>query len=682
MNIAIQKLTLSNFKCFRSKEIVFEPCVTTIRGRNGVGKTTIADAILWCLFGKNSQGQSDFDLKTHDDDGKPIPNLEHSVEMVLMITDGTSFTGPGSANLVIKPVTLKRTLKETWIKKRASNEQVFKNNTTEYLVNGDSFTAADYKKYIAQLIDEDIFRAITNPTYFPSLKWQVQREFLTKMIGDIEPEVIANTDELVDLVHQLDNSNDDIISYRKHLSYQIKQIKEKLDKIPVRLEEQNKALPESLDWSAIEQQCADALRQQKEIDEKIIAIRSGNGGDVLRNEIRTSLKSLQGNIDKIEETERKAYNLRRQEHDNMIAEAGRKFNQLVTNQRDLETSIPSFDRMLERCKETLAQCEKDAQTIREEWANNLSRTLHFGENESVCPTCGQYLPDEIVAEKRKKAEEDLNSDKARIKTELTERANKVKKLRADAEEEIKSIEQKKADAEKTLNEIKEDINKAFSEKANLEKTPVLSFEQALSNDESYQALLQDMDELKKKLDSVGIDDNSSQQLTELEAKKGQYEAEIGNYQHQLATRDMRLKILALIDGINEEQKDLVRQLSELEKKEDVARSYQDRQNTILEERINQHFSLVKWKLFRTVNNGGDPFDEPFCECYVNGVAYHDGLNQAARLNAGLDIINTLCKHYNVSAPIVLDNSESTINILDTIGQQVRLQVADTDFQLV
>jgi hypothetical protein len=87
-------------------------------------------------------------------------------------------------------------------------------------------------------------------------------------------------------------------------------------------------------------------------------------------------------------------------------------------------------------------------------------------------------------------------------------------------------------------------------------------------------------------------------------------------------------------------------------------------------------------MFRTVNNGGDPFDEPYCECYVNGVAYHDGLNQAARLNAGLDIINALSAHYNVSAPIVLDNSESTINIISTIGQQIRLQVADTDFQLV
>ena len=75
MKIIIKSLTLTNFKCFRSKEITFNDDVTTIKGRNGVGKTTIADAILWCLFGKNSQGQADFDLKTHDENGKPIPNL-------------------------------------------------------------------------------------------------------------------------------------------------------------------------------------------------------------------------------------------------------------------------------------------------------------------------------------------------------------------------------------------------------------------------------------------------------------------------------------------------------------------------------------------------------------------------------------------------------------------------------
>ena len=668
MKISISKIELTNFKCFRNKDITFDSDITTIRGRNGVGKTTIADAILWCLFGKNSQGQSDFDLKTHDESGKPIPNLDHSVELILSCDE--------------REITLKRTLKETWIKKRGSDEQVFKNNTTEYLVNGDSFTAADYKKFIANLIDESIFRAITNPNYFPSLKWQDQRQFLTAMVGEIEPEIIADTDELVDLVHQLDNSNDDIVSYRKHLSYQIKQVKDKLDKIPVRLEEQNKALPEKLDWESIDSQRIATESQLSDVNEKIIAIKSGNGGDVLRDEIRKEIYAVRVDMEKIENEQRKSLRAKQDEHDKAVNEARSKFSQLVSNQRDFETVIPSFDRMLERCNETLANCEKEAQAIRSEWAANLERKLVWDENECVCPTCGQYLPEEIISEKRHKAEENLNTDKARIKSELTERANKTKRLRADAEEEIKGIEQKKADAEKNLAEVKEQINIAFSEKQKIEKISLPLLDDILKENVQYVDLSKQLSELQAKLDSVGLTQEDNTQLSELQAKKSEYTETLSQLNTQLATRQQYEKGLALIDAINEEQKDLVRYLSELEKKEDVARRYQDRQNTVLESRINEHFKLVQWKMFRTVNNGGDPFDEPYCECYVNGVAYHDGLNQAARLNAGLDIINALCTHYNVSAPIVLDNSESTINIISTIGQQIRLQVADTDFQLV
>jgi hypothetical protein len=190
------------------------------------------------------------------------------------------------------------------------------------------------------------------------------------------------------------------------------------------------------------------------------------------------------------------------------------------------------------------------------------------------------------------------------------------------------------------------------------------------------------EELQKKLDSVGVSDEDTKAIDDLNAMKCALTEGIQTTTAQLATREMRLKILSLIDGINEEQKDLVRQLSELERKEDVARRYQDRQNAILEERINEHFSLVKWRMFRTVNNGGDPFDEPYCECYVDGVAYHDGLNQAARLNAGLDIISCLCRHYNVTAPICIDNSESSLNIMQTTSQQIRLEVSDCDLQVV
>ena len=668
MNIKIKKLTLDNFKCFKHKEFSFNDDVTTIRGRNGVGKTTIADAILWCLFGKNSQGQSDFDLKTHDENGKPIPNLDHSVEMVLNCDAGY--------------ITLKRTLKETWIKKRGSEEQVFKNNTTEYMVNGEVMTAGDYKKYIASLVSEDVFKCITNPSYFPSLEWQEQRQFLTALAGSIEPEYIADTDDLVELVHQLDNSSDDITSYRKHLSYQIKQIKDKLEKIPVRLEEQNKALPESLDYDSIQKELEQAQKGLEEVNQKIVAIKSGNGGDVLRNQIRTELKELQASIDKVEEVERKAYRLRQQDHDNTVSELIHKFNELLNNQKGFEQAIPSFDRMIERCKETLAQCEKEAQVIREEWAYNLARKITWSDEDNMCPTCGQYLPDEIVAEKRKKAVENLNKSKAETKEKLTKMAEDVKSLRAETESQIATFNQNKADAEHKLAETKEQINQVFAEKQKAEKEPVLTIEQALAECKGYQELLQSRDELRKKLDSVGIDEEDITKLQNIEFAKAEYEAQIDGLKSQLATRDMRLKILALIDGIEEERKDLVRHLSELEKKEDVAASYQARQNQILEERINKHFSLVQWKMFRTVNNGGDPFDEPYCECYVDGVAYHDGLNQAARLNAGLDICNALCKHYNVSVPIIIDQSESTLNILQTEGQQLRLEVYNSDLQVI
>ena len=189
MNIRITRLSMTNFKCFREKEMNLDEDIITIRGRNGAGKTTIADAILFCFFGKNAEGQSDLELFKTRENGRVIPNLDHSVEITLFVTvPETSVSG--------KEITLRRSIKEVWVKKRGSEESVFKNNTVEYFINGESHTKADYEKYIAQMIDERVFRAITNPNYFPSLKWQDQRSFLTAMIGSIEPECLADTDEL------------------------------------------------------------------------------------------------------------------------------------------------------------------------------------------------------------------------------------------------------------------------------------------------------------------------------------------------------------------------------------------------------------------------------------------------------------------------------------------------------
>ena len=675
MNIQIKQLTLQNFKCFRVKEITFDSDITTIKGRNGAGKTTIADAILWCLFGKNTQGQSDFDLKTHDETGKPIPNIDHSVEMVLETSD------PNDATFEI---IIKRTLKETWVKKRGAEELVFKNNTTEYMVNGEVKTAADYKKFIAQLIDEEVFKAITNPQYFPSLKWQVQREFLTKMAGDISQADVYKLDESLSILSS--DITEDIIGYLKHLSYQKKQIKDKIEMIPVRLEEQNKALPEKLDWDALEIEAGLKRKSISDIDALILTMKSGNSQDVLKEEKRQQLDGMYLMKRKFEDACRTGELAAKQELGNQIIEMSGKFNTLLNTQRDLENQIKSFDILKQRCNEALEKCESDAEDIRKQWKENEGKTSPvWSEEDSVCPTCGQYLPDDQLQARKQKALEIFNTKKAEIKKELTEWANKVKSIRTDAQNQIKDYEEQKAEAEKNLADTKEQINIVFAEKQKLEKekASLLTYEQMLSEDNEYQKLLEDIEACKLEIENASVSsDEDKDKLLELESKKKEFESQLAVLNSQIATKTQYGRILSLIEGINTEQKDLVKQLSDLERKEDVAKRYQDRQNTILEERINEHFSFVKWKMFRTVNNSGDPFDEPFCECYVDGVAYHDGLNQAARLNAGLDIINALCKHYNVSAPIVLDNTESTINIIQTIGQQIRLFVEDTDLHII
>jgi len=670
MKIKIQKLELTNFKCFRSKEFQFGEDITTIRGRNGVGKTTIFDAILFCLFGKNSQDQTKFDIKTHDEQGNIIPHLDHSVELTLSLVEGE----------YERTAVLRHSVREKWNKKRGATEEVFAGDTHEYFVNGELYTANDYKKYIDSLIDEQTFRILTNPQYFTSLKWKDQREILTRMVGSIEPEVIANTDELVTLCHQLDNSNDDIISYRKHLSYQIKKVKEQLEKIPVRLEEQNKALPEKLDWMQIEKYIVEKRDAITELDKQILAIRQGNGSDVKRTELRNQISATTAAIDKKVYAARDKESVSVREKSKAVSEYSIKFNEALNNQKLMEQTIEADKRLIARCEETIKDCDSELQQLRNDWPNSR---FEVDPNAAYCPTCGQPLPADVVEGRIETMRQEFNKTLEKEKQTLRDKAAKVKKDKEDAEaERISSANKLSSDTEE-LARIKEEINTIFANKSKLEKEPVKTADEILSEDPQYTELLSQLEQLKSAIENITDSDDNKEKLTELEANKAQYEAEVTNLQHQLATKSQYDKIQSLIDGINNEQKSLVEQLSELERKEDIARQYEDRQNEILESRVNEHFKITRWKMFRTVVNNGDPYNEPYCECYdLNGTAYHDGLNQAARLNIGLDIINAMSRVYNTSAPVIIDQSESTLSILPTSGQQLRLQVFYSDLQVV
>ena len=179
--IKLKSLSLVNFKGVRSQEINFSDQVTVVCGENGTGKTTVFDAFLWLLFGKDSTGRSDsnFNIKTLDPQtGKPILHLEHSVTGVLDV-DGTE-------------IKLQRCYVENWVKPRGTTEETLQNHKTEYFLNDVKLaTKKEYDAEIAAILPEDLFKMVTNPFCFTSLKPDVQKSMLLDMAGSVTDDEVA-----------------------------------------------------------------------------------------------------------------------------------------------------------------------------------------------------------------------------------------------------------------------------------------------------------------------------------------------------------------------------------------------------------------------------------------------------------------------------------------------------------
>lgn len=652
MNISIKNITLVNFKGIRDLSIDISKPVTDIYGRNRSGKTTIADAINWCLFGKDSKGNAKFGLKTRDAEGKIIPNIEHTVTLTLLC-DNVEHE-------------LKRSVSEKYNKLRGSDQVVFVGNTESYLVDGNSTTATDYKKFISGLIDENTFKAITTPSYFTSLSWQQQRQFLSEMVGNISNESIAGGDksfgELLGILEQ-----ESLEEHLKHLGYQIKQVKEKLEDIPVRIKEQNKALPEEQDWSLIEKQLTEKEEELQKLQADLAKAKY-NGGDELKKEsIRKKIAFQQKRADFIR---RSAQDKSIELNDKYISETkelNRKKYELESLIEGLQNKIDAHHKLKERTQETLDRCEEKAKFIRKEWADNKALRFEFDESETVCPTCGQPLPEDKVKDRFTELKERFNKRKQDRFDELNAQAEVVKKTRSDATE--------------SLSEYNSVINLSISEqikyKKELEELKAgeiekpKSWEDILSENEEYGKILSEIKSLEDELNNVTVEDNS-ELLSEIENKIQEVNSTVGLLRDELSNKKQFEKITDLIKDIEKEQKHLIDDLSRLEKKEDIAKDFQERAGRLLEDEVNSHFSYVKFNMFREYNNGNK---EPYCECTHNGIPYSD-LNSADKINCGLDIINTLCRIYQSTAPIVIDNAESVNKLLPTDGQQIRLYVSE------
>lgn len=643
--IKLKSLILVNFKGVRNLEVVFTDQRTIISGDNGTGKTTIFDAFTWLLFGKDSTGRSDsnFNIKTIDPlTKKPILHLEHSVTGVISV-DG-------------KEMKLQRNYVEKWVKPRGTTEETLKNHETEFYLNDVKLaTKKEYESEVAAILTEDIFRMITNPFYFISLKVDAQKELLFDMAGGIsDDEVAAIKPEYIELLAQL--SGRSLSQFSKEVAAKKKACNDVLAVIPSQIDTARRLMPESEDWEALEIELQKKKQRLTEIDNQITDKSKINEQENQRKlEIQRTIGDKRMSL------------VNRQNEIRASAWAER--NEVMMKLKDLEYNHKSETRDLELNRSSLSNCESEIQRIedtlsvlRNEYRKINAETIQYPEGAFVCPTCKRQLEVDDIEAKQNELLANFNQNKAKRLKENKDKGFSLVELKKKKEAERDSIISKIKESEDRIVLIEREIE---VQKANMPEAP--DVDAMIKNDPTCISLNNEIADLNNQLniESKPVD------VSELRFAKSSLDDNIQELYKRLAKRDQIERAKKEIEELEEKRIQNNQAKADLEKWEFTVMSFQKDKDAKLIEKINSMFEVVSFSFVTEQLNGGEKLT---CVCTVNGTPYPD-VNTAGKVNAGLDIINAICKYKGVSAPIFIDNSESVNKIIPTISQVINLVVS-------
>lgn len=641
VEVRLQKLTLRNFMGIESLEIDAGGKDFSVYADNGVGKTTIATALFYLFFGKDSNNRKDFEIKTLGADGQPIHFLEHTVE--------------GSFEISGQPLTLAKIYKEKWTAKRGSADKEFDGHTTDHFVNGVPVSKTEYDARIESICREETFRLLTDPNFFNmSLKWQQRREILLTVCGDVSDEdVILMNPELADLPQILGNHS--IEEYRKILARQRPELNEKLRGLPMRIDEVRRAIgtvqgsKESIDLDI-----AKLRAKRSEESEKLQAIDNG----VQAVELRKQLAELDREILTQKNKQTQELGERQRAEQQKLTELSAKYEDARRTTRRHQSELDDLKSSIDRNEARLQVLRADGQALQAQ----VFEPLPVAE---ACPTCGQSLPAEEIEAARAKALSDFNLQKS---TRLEKIIADGKALKAQNDELVARYESLRVDLQRVQETEQTLASEVEAERARLASQHVQTAENA-----ELIKLAEERIQLAIRIDSLGSQSESEKQTVRDDIAR--LDAAIQTLEGELAKLKLAETSKQRIDELTAEEKKLRLEIETLDRHTFTIEEFIRAKVRMLTDRINERFDTVRFKLFDTQVNGGIA---ETCVCTVNGVPFEGALNHGARVNAGLEIINVLAEHYKVAPFVILDNSESVTKTIPTVGQQIRLVVSAAD----
>lgn len=626
MKMFLKRAVLENFMCYASRTVDFYD-ITKIMAENGVGKSTIATAYLWCLF------NCDYELKDNpvvrrEVGGKSVDDMDTSVELVLDV-DG-------------KEITMKKVQKRTYSKDGSSYK-----DDNKYFVNDVPKTLKDFNAYLD--VDMNVFKMCSNINAFLNQKPAEMREYLFSLVENVTDLDIARSKaELAELAPLLEKYTTEELSamnkatkakITKDLPILNGQIKEKERDIQIKQDTDTSDF--ELLRNSLKEQIEDCIAKQTDND-KLMAEYDKASADIL------DLKFKQGDLSrKANEENIKA----RREIEDKITDKKFLVKQTEKTIADTESCIASSEKAIESIKGYL-------QTERDKWKEENERK--FDDSSLICPYCGN----EYKEDKKEQLKADFDSHKVEELKLITYNGNlfkdkldKNKKILKDLQKELpqhrenlEMLNAAIADLEKQLSELPQEIDVTSTEEYKALEQQIAEKEQAMHKANDISSVKAELKEQENDL---------RQQLSECERKIAESNTE---------KDEQRLEELRAEQRIQEQNKANAEKILDLLDELDKAK------NETLSDSINSHFSLVKWKLFELNKSGGY---KSVCIPTVNGKSILTTMsNKGNRILGRVDICNSIQKISGMSVPIVLDDSES----LDSTNQK---KVADmVDSQLI
>lgn len=629
--LKIARMSIQNFCAVKSLEIAPNGSNLSVFGDNATGKTTIANAFAWLFTGKNAAGTAEFDPAPLDGDNAKIHNIE--TEVSVEFTDGTDY---------------RRVFCEVWTKKRGELTAQLTGTKTTYFKDGVPMKEKEFTAETDRLFGgSERFRILTAVGYFPAvMDWKSRRKMLIEICGDVsDSDVISAAEELSYLPEILGNHSVD--DYLKIVKSRKTALKKEIDTIPARISENKNAAegaPTAEDIADIETRINSLETEEKALSAKVESYSKSTAADARRNEIRQELERRRTEYLSDYNKEISQYNVK-------VLELATRRDEIFAERSPLLVKKTELPR---RISEMKSQREK----LRIACEEIKARVYEGGD---ICPCCGQALPPEQV----EKAISEFNKKKSEELAEISEKARTTchKDLIAKAEEELSRAASRADELTEQYNAVLAELEEQRGNK------PVNEFEKT----EEYADFIAKIAAVKDN-ESVKVPDELVEKYSEITAKIAEEKEKLYKVQ---AVRN----ICGRIAELEEQQKSLAAEYAQCEKGEFLCEVFIRTKIALLDERINSRFKTLKFKLFHEQQNGGL---QEICKVLIpceSGLVEYEKANNAAQINAGIEIINVISEHFGVELPVFCDNAESVTALSEYGGQMIRLVVSENDKKL-